>query len=267
VKRAADIVLAALGVLVVIAAVYVSTHNGASDEGTAGASVGTRIPSNFAPPPSPTGSVSRTGTSMGGTSTTSTRSTTGSTSASDPVETTVAFLGDEWTAGAGTSSKDHRFTTLLSDGLDVKQRNFGADRAGYGTPSRSYESSIDKVVAAHPDVVVVSGGRNDLSPEHDLVATAGEVDQLFRDLHSRLPAAKLIAIAPFWGDSDRPETLVALGAEVKAAVTAVHGTYLDIEDPIHGHPDFMADDVDPNDKGHAAIAAALRSEIAPLLPT
>jgi lysophospholipase L1-like esterase len=254
VKRAADVALAALGVLVIIAAVYVSTHNGPSDTADA-ASVNTHVPSNVAPPPSSGRPKVRSSASSG----------TGSASAAADGEKVVAFLGDEWTAGAGSSAKASRFTSLLSARLHVTQRNFGAHGGGYGTSSDRYESSVADIVAAHPDVVVVSGGRNDLSPAHDLIATAEDVDRLFADLHTGLPNARLIAVAPFWGDSDLPQALVTLGREVKDAVTAAHGTYLDIEDPIHGHPGFMADDVDPNDKGHAASAAALETELEPLL--
>jgi acyl-CoA thioesterase I len=262
VKRAADIALAALGVLVIIAAVYVSTHNGPSDAADAGASANTHVPSNVARPPS----SSRPGTKLSSSASSRTASSgTVSSSSAGPGEKVVAFLGDEWTAGAGSSAKASRFASLLSGHLGFTQRNFGTDGAGYGTASNGYDSAVAKVVAAHPDVVVVSGGRNDLSPAHDLTAKAGEVDRLFADLRAGLPNAQLIAVAPFWGDSDLPQALVTLGREVKEAVTAVHGTYLDIEDPIHGHPDFMADDVDPNDKGHAAIAAALQPKVEPLL--
>ena len=116
-------------------------------------------------------------------------------------------------------------------------------------------------------MVVVSGGRNDLSTGHDLTASTDEVDQLFAKLRAGLPHAELMAVAPFWGDSDLPTALQTLGQRVKDAVTAAHGTYVDIEDPIHGHSDFMADDADPNDAGHAAIAAALEPKLAPLLPS
>jgi lysophospholipase L1-like esterase len=60
--------------------------------------------------------------------------------------------------------------------------------------------------------------------------------------------------------------MVALGAAIKNGVTAAGGTYLDIPDPIHGHPDFMADAADPNNQGYAAIAAAVATQLEPLLP-
>ncbi len=260
-KRAVDIALAALGVLVVIAAVYVSTHNDSSNAGASGGPVVNRLPSNSAPP-TPTGSAASPasspvgGSSIGGSSTPST---------AQPV---VAFLGDDWTAGAGTSSKAHRFSTLLTADLHAKQRNFGSNGAGYSTSSSgAYADEVDQIVAAHPNLVVVSGGRNDLSTRHDLTASADDVNQLFRKLRAGLPHAELVAIAPFWGDSDLPAALQTLGQRVKDAVIAVHGTYVDIEDPIHGHSEFMANDADPNDAGHAAIAAALKPKLAALLPS
>jgi lysophospholipase L1-like esterase len=254
VKRAADIALAALGVLVVIAAVYVSTHNDSPDGGRAGASVSTLLPSTVASP-----SVTRSAATAHSTSPAPTKS--------DAAEPVAAFLGDDWTVGAGTSAKSQRFATLLSTALHLKQRNFGSDGAGYGNSAGAYSDQVDKIVAAHPDLVIVSGGRNDLNPGHDLAVTASDINQLFRDLRDGLPNATLIAVAPFWGDSDLPPALDTLGQEVKDAVTAVHGTYLGIEDPIHGHPDFMANDADPNDDGHAAIAAALQPKVAALLPS
>ena len=49
----------------------------------------------------------------------------------------VAFLGDEWTAGAGSSAKASRFASLLSGRLGFTQRNFGTDGAGRsGEPNR-----------------------------------------------------------------------------------------------------------------------------------
>lgn len=178
----------------------------------------------------------------------------------------VAFLGDDWTAGAGASKQAKRFTTLLSQQLGIDERNFGVAGAGYAKPSPAggtYASRIRSVVAAHPQVVVVSGGRNDVT---DLASTVDEAArQLFKTLHADLPHATLIAIAPMWGDSNLPPQLAALGKAVQAAVTRVGGTYLDVPDPIHGHPSYMADAADPNDRGYAEIATTLAPLIEPLL--
>jgi lysophospholipase L1-like esterase len=184
-----------------------------------------------------------------------------------PKPLVVAFLGDDWTAGTGASSHKHRFTTLVSHDLSVTERNFGADGTGYAKATSSdgdYTSRVADVVAAHPDVVVVSGGRNDAT---NLLATvASRARSVFDELHSKLPDATLVAVAPMWGDSAKPPEVVAIGQAVKGAVTAAGGKYLDIADPIRGHPGFMANAGDPDDNGYAAIAAALEPKLKALLP-
>lgn len=179
---------------------------------------------------------------------------------------TVAFLGDDWTAGDGASQPSRRFTSLISRDLHLTERNFGVAGTGYAKSSEHggrYASRLDAVVAAHPDVVIVSGGRNDMT--NFPATTADAAKALFRQLHAKLPHATLIAIAPMWGDSDLPPELADLGDAVRAAVSSVGGHYLDIADPIHGHPSYMSDDADPDDAGYAAIARALEPALRALL--
>jgi hypothetical protein len=44
----------------------------------------------------------------------------------------VAFLGDDYTTGAGASSPAKRFSTLVSQQLGVVEKNFGIAGAGHG---------------------------------------------------------------------------------------------------------------------------------------
>lgn len=253
--------MAAVAVLELAAAVYVVTHNDAPKAAGAGSAAQQR---SSTPPSSLSTSSSQSTSSFGIDATSAARS---GGSGAGSLTTVVAFLGDDWTAGIGATSEAKRFTTLTCGQLDLTERNFGVDGTGYAKSSAAggaYDSRVDAVVAAHPQVVVVSGGRND---RDDSAATAARAaHELFTTLHKRLPHAELIAVAPFWGDSDLPPEIVALAGAVKSAVTAAGGSYLDLPDPIHGHPDFMADAGDPNNAGYAAIAAALESRLAPLLP-
>jgi lysophospholipase L1-like esterase len=185
-----------------------------------------------------------------------------------PKRVVVAFLGDDWTAGIGASSRKHRFTTIVSHDLHLVERNFGADGTGYAkatSPEGDYASRVAGVVAAHPDVVVVAGGRNDKSDSSATVATRAR--SLFSTLHAKLPRATLVAIAPMWGDSNKPDAIQQIGNVVQDAVTAAGGTYLDLPDPLHRRPRLMADAADPDDAGYAEIAAALEPGLKPLLPT
>lgn len=241
-----------LAAVVFAAAVYVITNNKApADRGAAPGS-------NAAQLQTPTNSPSATA-SLGVDPTSAT-----STSAASP---RIAFLGDDWTAGSGASAKTLRFTTLLCARLHAVERNFGVAGTGYAKPSSTggpYRSRVAAVVAADPQVVIVSGGRNDQS---DDAATASDAAHaLFATLHTKLPNAVLIGVAPFWGDSDLPPEMLSLAQAVNDAVTKAGGSYVDLPDPIHGHPAYMADAADPNDKGYEAIAAALEPQVQLLLP-
>jgi lysophospholipase L1-like esterase len=244
------VALAALAALELAAATYVVTHNNAPKTNVADS------PAAVQTQPGPSGS----GTSSFGIA----GSSASRPGAGRPV---VAFLGDDWTAGIGASAQGKRFSTLLARRLQVKERNFGVDLTGYAKSSDTggpYRERLAAVVAAHPVMVVVSGGRNDRSD--DAATFADDAEQLFATLRAKLPAAVLVAVAPFWGDSDLPPELVRISRTVEKAVTDARGTYLDVADPIHGHPEFMADAGDPNDQGYRAIAAALAPRLAPLLP-
>jgi lysophospholipase L1-like esterase len=249
VGRTATIALAAFAAAEIGAAVYVVHNNHAPTSEAAGSPGPVQATVASGPASAPSLGVEGTTASL----------------APEPV---IAFLGDDWTAGTGATGRAKRFTTLVCAQLDARERNFGVAGTGYAKSSPSggpFESRVAAVVAAHPQVVVVSGGRND---NVDAPATASEhARELFAALRAKLPDAVLIAVAPFWGDSDLPQSMVSLAAAVKQGVTAVGGTYLDLPDPIHGHPSFMADLADPNDRGYAAIAAALAPQLQPLLPS
>jgi lysophospholipase L1-like esterase len=247
VARTGVVVLAALAVAEIVAAVFVVRDHHSP---TAAVAAPASTPAVTFSSKAPSLGVEATSTSQGSAS------------------VLIAFLGDDWTTGTGASRPANRFTTLLARRLGVAERSFGVAGAGYAKASATggtYAAQVAAVVAAQPDVVVVSGGRNDASDSPD--TAAADARRLFATLHAKLPNAVLIGIAPFWGDSDLPPAMIQLGRAVKAAVTAAGGTYLDLPDPIHGHPSFMADAADPNDQGYAAIAAALAPQLQPLLPS
>jgi acyl-CoA thioesterase I len=191
---------------------------------------------------------------------------TASPSTAPRVPAVVAFLGDDYTSGAGASSESARSTTIVCAALGVTEANFGVADSGYANlgVAGNYASRVDKVVLAAPDVVVLSGGRNDVDSDLDSVATNARA--VFNALHQRLPDAVIVAVAPWWGDSAPRRALATIAASIRQAVEAVGGTYLTLPDPLLGHPAWMADDADPNNAGYAAIAAALGPKLRPLLP-
>lgn len=234
-----------------------------------------RVPSAGATPGYSAGAgvSGSTSTSKG---TSKSTATSGSPSASDGASgssgapqslDTVVFLGDEYTSGTGGSGTDKGFVALTAEALGVQRHALSVPMGGYAKKSSSgrvYADRIDSVVKLKPEVVVITGGRNDISDDQTTMEQA--VADFYSTLHQALPNATLIAVAPFFGDSDAPTELGPVADAVKKGVTGAGGTYLDLPDPLHGHPGYMADAADPNDKGYAAIAKALIPKLTPLLP-
>lgn len=179
----------------------------------------------------------------------------------------VVFLGDDYTAGVGTSSPKKRWTTIVSNDLGLDATVIASSGAGYltrGADGRSYQDLVASAAAAKPDLVVVSGGRNDAGKPARLVRSAARA--VFARLHAEVPDAVVLAIAPWWGDSPHPAKLAPVDAAVRSAVAAVGAQYLALDDPLVGHSDFMADDADPDDRGYQAIAASVEPALRDRLP-
>ena len=182
-----------------------------------------------------------------------------STSSSVPKGPDIAFLGDDYTIGLGATVTAQGFTALIGTTLNVSEKSVGSNGAGYatsGSGGQTYEQEVAAVVALDPKVVVVTGGRNDyLANDGSSVAAAAKT--LFTSLRSKLPHAKIVVVSSFFGDSDHPAPLDAIDTDVKNAATAAGADYINLPDPLHGHPEWMANAAVPNNAGYQAIAAAL----------
>jgi lysophospholipase L1-like esterase len=181
----------------------------------------------------------------------------------------TAFVGDDWTSGVGASDPSKRFTTLVSAALNLDEKNFGVAGSGYARPGTSedggdYASRVADVVAAHPDLVVVSGGRNDVTDNVSLLDQRAR--RLFEQLRRKLPNATVVAIRPMWGDSPPTKALLKVAQVVRLAAKQAGVPYLGVHDPILDHPGFMKDAADPNDRGYTAVAAAIEERLPQNLP-
>lgn len=179
----------------------------------------------------------------------------------------VVFLGDDYTGAAGASSPREGWTARVATALHLDATTVAETGAGYvqqGVDGHAYQALVDTVVAAEPDLVVVSGGRNDV--DYPANQIRGAAQRLFSTLQTRLPGARLVAVAPWWGDSAHPAKLTKVDTAVQDAVEAAGGAYLNVPDALRGHPDWMADLADPNNRGYRAIATSLIGPLRAQLP-
>jgi lysophospholipase L1-like esterase len=193
-----------------------------------------------------------------------------STLTDDPEDRTAVFVGDSYTAGTGATDASTSFPALVSDRMGWTLVNLGrggtsylatSDIAGCGLDyCPNYVEMILAVVAANPDIVVVSGGRNDTMGTE----VAAQIDRFYTELRTALPDVQIIATSPLGDDDPAPTSLTSMGATIETAATKAGGTYIDLGQPLAGRTELITEDgVHPNDDGHAAIA----DRLVPLLPT
>lgn len=185
-----------------------------------------------------------------------------------PGAATVAlFLGDSYTAGAGASTTSRRWTSLLATKRGWLEANYARGGTGYLktattngcglTYCPTFTEMAAEAVAAAPDLVVVAGGRNDLTlVTTDPTAVHRAVLDTFALLRAGLPSARIYAVTPMWDATTPPAVLQTLRSWVLEAAAAQGVTVVDgAETWLVGHPEWItADNVHPDDAGYAVLA-------------
>lgn len=177
-----------------------------------------------------------------------------STTQSGPV---VAFIGDSYSVGVGGDGT--KWTSLVSAHEGWQEKNFAVGGTGYtvthGCGQKTcltYAQMVPQVVEVKPSIVIVSGGRNDPADFDPAV-----VSKTFQTIRAALPQAQIVATSPLWGATKPPASLGVLAQTVQKAVTSVGGRYVDLGQPLYGHPEWMtSDNVHPKAAGYRAIAEA-----------
>jgi lysophospholipase L1-like esterase len=179
----------------------------------------------------------------------------------------VAFYGDSYTLGTGASSPEHRWSTLLS--VDRGWTEVNPSVNGLGFVNHRADVSVDlvdQVIAARPDIVIVTLGLNDnfsMPARADSIRSAITTD--FTRISEALPVARVIVVEPFWYTDDRPGSVQQIIDWVSAGATAIDADYIPgASHWLDGHPEWKAGDgLHPNDAGYQVLAArmdeALRS--------
>lgn len=175
----------------------------------------------------------------------------------------AVFVGDSYTYGEGLPADDRglRWTSLVSAERGWEEYNVGCSGAGYARPGpvcgTDYRGETAPLAPeAAPDVIIVSGGRNDLGFPEDRVAEA--VEATYADLAARYPGACVVAVSAIGDVGEPPAGLDALNREVAESARAHGGVFVDIGAPLRGRPDLLGPDrMHPNVAGHAVLAEAL----------
>jgi len=174
----------------------------------------------------------------------------------------VVAIGDSIMDGHGlTPSK--AWPQLIGQATDWQLTDLASDGSGFATPGDdgdTFQDQAAEAVALNPDIVIIAASSNDLDADPDEVAQA--TSATFAYLHDALPKARIIALNAFWGADPPPAELGLLDTAVEDAAEATGAHYLDIGQPLAGHPELMQfDGVHPTAKGLLVLAAAIAKAI------
>nr|WP_269453628.1 SGNH/GDSL hydrolase family protein [Pseudoclavibacter sp. 13-3] len=177
----------------------------------------------------------------------------------------MLVIGDSYTSGEVLDDPTARFTTLIAERMGWTENNVALGGTGYVTawgtpddPRPDYQDVLDSLPDPAADVVMVTGGGNDIGAWDDLGDQYDAVLDFFTDLRDRYPQATIYVVSPFWNAADEPGSLPQIRDDVRRAAGEIHATYLDVGQIMQGHPEWILADGDhPNEIGNEVIADRL----------
>jgi lysophospholipase L1-like esterase len=184
--------------------------------------------------------------------------------AQDPAASTVVFIGDSWTDGAGATDRVG-FAHLTGEQLGGPHWVLGIGGSGYVVPEagRTYADRIPVALRADPDLVVVQGSLNERNtPLPDL---APAVARTLTRLRVELGEAGVLVLGASYVPGVPDEVIDGINDTIRAAAEQLGLRFVDVAaeswtDP--ADPSVWADPIHPNDRGHLQIAQRLAPLIA-----
>jgi acyl-CoA thioesterase-1 len=171
----------------------------------------------------------------------------------DSPGTTIVCLGDSITAGVGASA-GRGFVAVLGERLGREVLNDGVS----GDTAAGGLSRLPQVLAQDPWLVIVELGGNDILRQVPIEETEEALGEIVRRLLAARVLPLLIAVGgPFGSRHADMYDRLASRYHVPVVRKVLREILLD--------PALKADEVHPNDDGHARLAAAVAAQIEPWL--
>jgi len=179
----------------------------------------------------------------------------------------VAFYGDSYTLGTGSSDDSRRWSTLISEDRAWREFNPSVNGLGFiNNRSKFGEGDLpDVIIDEDPDIVVITMGLNDnFSYEEAAQRIKAQITTDFARVSHGLPDARIVVVEPFWYTDERPRSVEVIISWVQSAASAIDADYIaGVSRFIEGHPEWMAaDGLHPNDEGYREIARRMDEEFA-----
>lgn len=180
-------------------------------------------------------------------------------------DTTLVTIGDSIMAGHGLAdAATGAWPVLLGTATGDHVVNDSCSGAGFiavGSCGNDYQGLIAEAVAADPGIVIIESSDNDNGEDPTTLATA--TTETVAALHAAVPTARIVGLSTLWDQPGAvPAEVEQSSDDLRTAVTAVGGTYLDIGQPIAGKDGLLqADDEHPTDAGQQVLASAILADL------
>lgn len=181
----------------------------------------------------------------------------------------VVFLGDSYTAGTGASARSRAWpqrvgselewdVNVLARGGTGFTREVDGEDATAACGKEYCESFLEAARLAaslDPDIVVLSGGRNDALQDED--DQTRSIEEVLTTIEGEFPEAEVVITNPLWDDGQPPASLEVMSDVLQVQAERIGARFVSLDQPLVGEEDLVDDDgVHPNDAGHRAIADA-----------
>ena len=209
----------------------------------------------------------------------------------------ILFLGDSITEGAGASSPENMYVSLVGKALNAEVVNFGVSGTRIARQKELWANNIYfnydfnmrfEVMPKEADLVICFGGTNDFGHgtaplgedgDTDVYTFKGAVNTLFQNLVKKYGKEKVLVILPlprYDEESDKGEFFVAKQpgsvtlktyVEIMKKLAEKHGLrYADFRKEFgvpktNAHEGLFHDGLHPSDEGHALLAKLIVKEI------
>lgn len=175
----------------------------------------------------------------------------------------IVTVGDSLMSGYGLDLGD-AWPTLLADKAHVTLTNLACGGMGFvvsgdcGTP---YSGLVPALAALQPDIVIVQSSSNDFGEDPNDVRA--ETLTTVQEMRNAVPHAVIVGLSTIWNDdADVPDEVATTSEDLQSAISDVDGTFIDVGQPLQGHPTWMQDDdVHPTPRGQQAIEETVHAKL------
>lgn len=175
----------------------------------------------------------------------------------------VVTLGDSLMSGAGLPLGE-AWPALLAQREDVSLTNLACGGMGFvvtGECGTAYAGFSPAIAALQPDLIIVQSSSNDFWEDADEIRA--DTDDTIVQLHDAAPGARIVGLSTIWNDDpDVPDDTATTSDALRDAVDSVGGAFVDVGQPLVGHPEWLQDDdIHPTARGQKAIEQTVVSAL------